>query len=101
MDHLDVPGDALARRMVAEAWDLFLRRQFPAVAKKLGIELAELEAAVEIVRGLETHPGRKFSTDRPHDIEPDVVVRRLADECLIQLNDAGPPRLPLSAAYRR
>jgi len=101
MDHLDVPGDALARRMVAEAWDLFLRRQFPAVAKKLGIELAELEAAVEIVRGLETHPGRKFSTDRPHYIEPDVFVRRVGEEYVIQLNDDGLPRLRVSRAYRR
>ncbi|HET7509430.1 MAG TPA: RNA polymerase factor sigma-54, partial [Solirubrobacterales bacterium] len=101
MDHLDVPGDALARRMVAEAWDLFLRRQFPAVAKKLGVELAELEAAVEIVRGLETHPGRKFSTDRPHYIEPDVFVRRVGEEYVIQLNDDGLPRLRVSRAYRR
>src|SRR6476659_2233831 len=35
----DVPADNLARRMLFEAWDLFLRRQFPAVAKKLGVEL--------------------------------------------------------------
>src|SRR5436305_13633000 len=101
MDHLDVPGGARARRLVAEAWALFLRRQFPAVAKKLGIELAELEAAVEIVRGLETHPGRKFSTERPHYIEPDVFVRRVGDEYIIQLNDDGLPRLRVSSAYRR
>src|SRR5918992_5224045 len=56
MDIQEIPEDALARRMVDEAWDLFLRRQFPAVAKKLGVELPELEAAVELVRNLETHP---------------------------------------------
>ena len=44
MDMREIPQDALARRMVYEAWDLFLRRQFPAVAKKLGVELPELEA---------------------------------------------------------
>src|SRR3954453_21055433 len=38
MDLKGVPADALARRMIFEAWDLFLRRQFPAVAKKLGVE---------------------------------------------------------------
>jgi RNA polymerase sigma-54 factor len=101
MDHLGVPPEGLARRMVAEAWDLFLRRQFPAVARKLGIELPELEEAVELVRGLETHPGRKFSTDRPHYIEPDVFVRRVGDEYVIQLNDDGLPRLRVSRAYRR
>jgi RNA polymerase sigma-54 factor len=101
MDILGVEPDALARRMVFEAWDLFLRRQFPAVAKKLGVELNELEEAVELVRTLETHPGRKFSTDRPHYIEPDVFVRRVGEEYVIQLNDDGLPRLRVSRAYRR
>lgn len=101
MDLKGIPEDALARRMVSEAWDLFLRRQFPAVAKKLGVELPELEEAVEIIKTLETHPGRRFSTDRPHYIEPDVFVRRVGDEYIIQLNDDGLPRLRVSRAYRR
>jgi RNA polymerase sigma-54 factor len=101
MDLRGIAEDALARRMICEAWDLFLRRQFPAVAKKLGIELPELEEAVEAVRSLETHPGRRFNTDRPHYIEPDVFVRRVGEEYIIQLNDDGLPRLRVSRAYRR
>jgi RNA polymerase sigma-54 factor len=101
MDMQGIEAESLARRMVAEAWDLFLRRQFPAVAKKLNVELPELEAALEVVRTLETHPGRQFSTDRPHYIEPDVFVRRVGDEYVIQLNDDGLPRLRVSRAYRR
>jgi RNA polymerase sigma-54 factor len=101
MDALGVEPDALARRMVLEAWDLFLRRQFPAVAKKLGVELSELEQALELIRSLETQPGRKFNTERPHYIEPDVFVRRVGDEYVIQLNDDGLPRLRVSRAYRR
>jgi RNA polymerase sigma-54 factor len=101
MDIKEISQDSLARRMIFEAWDLFLRRQFPAVAKKLGCELPELEAEIEIIRTLETHPGRQFSTDRPHYIEPDVFVRRVGDEYVIQLNDDGLPRLRVSRAYRR
>jgi RNA polymerase sigma-54 factor len=101
MDMKEIELESLARRMVDEAWDLFLRRQFPAVAKKLNVELPELEAALEVVRTLETHPGRQFSTDRPHYIEPDVFVRRVGDEYVIQLNDDGLPRLRVSRAYRR
>ncbi len=101
MDALGVEQDSLARRMVLEAWDLFLRRQFPGVAKKLGVELPDLEQALELIRTLETQPGRKFSTERPHYIEPDVFVRRVGDEYVIQLNDDGLPRLRVSRAYRR
>ena len=101
MDACGVPPDALARRIVQDAWDLFLRRQFPAVAKKLGVELADLEEELELIKTLETRPGRKFSTDRPHYIEPDVFVRRVGEEYVIQLNDDGLPRLRVSRAYRR
>ncbi|HEX6903997.1 MAG TPA: RNA polymerase factor sigma-54 [Thermoanaerobaculia bacterium] len=101
MNIREVPADHLCRQVVLEAWDLFLRRQFPAVAKKLNVELAELEPAVELIRTLETHPGRRFSTERPHYIEPDVFVRRVGDEYVIQLNDDGLPRLRVSRAYRR
>src|SRR5436305_2350195 len=41
MDIKGISQESLARRMIFEAWDLFLRRQFPAVAKKLGVELPE------------------------------------------------------------
>ncbi len=101
MDLREVEPEALVRRMIQEAWDLVLRRQFPAVAKKLGVELAELEEAVDLIRTLETNPGRKFSTERPHYIEPDVFVRKVGDEYVIQLNDDGLPRLRVSRAYRR
>ena len=101
MDARGVAEDALARRIILEAWDLFLRRQFPAVAKRLGVELAALEPELEMIKSLETHPGRKFSTERPHYIEPDVFVRRVGDEYVIQLNDDGLPRLRVSRAYRR
>lgn len=101
MDGRGVAADALARRIVDEAWDPFIRRQFGAVAKKLGVELSTLEEGVELIRTLETNPGRKFSTERPHYIEPDVFVRRVGDEHVIQLNDDGLPRLRVSRSYRR
>ncbi|MDX1999754.1 MAG: RNA polymerase factor sigma-54 [Thermoanaerobaculia bacterium] len=96
-----VPADHPARRMLAEHWDLFLHRQFPAIAKKLGIALSELEPAVELIKTLELRPGLKFSADRTQYIEPDVYVKKIGDEYLIQLNDDGMPRLRVSRAYRR
>jgi RNA polymerase sigma-54 factor len=96
-----VANDSLACRMVAESWDLFLKRQFPAIARRFGVELPDLEEFVELIRGLEVHPGRKFNTDRPHYIEPDVYVRRVGMDYVIQLNDDGLPRLRVSRAYRK
>ena len=101
LDASGVAEDDLARRVLEEHWELFLRRQFPAIAKKLGIELAELEPAVELIRTLETRPGRQFSSERAQYIEPDVHVYKVGGEYVIQLNDDGLPRLRVSRAYRR
>jgi RNA polymerase sigma-54 factor len=96
-----VGPEELARRMLEEAWEPFLRRQFAAVAKQFEIDLKELEPAVNLIRTLETRPGRKFTTERAHYIEPDVAVRKIGGEYVIQLNDDGLPRLRVSRAYRR
>jgi RNA polymerase sigma-54 factor len=95
------PTSALARRVLAEGWELFLRRQFQVLARQLGVELAELEPVVNLIKRLETRPGRAFSTDRPAYVEPDVYVVKVGDEYVVQLNDDGMPRLRVSGAYRR
>jgi RNA polymerase sigma-54 factor len=54
-----------------------------------------------VVKNLEPKPGRRFSTERTIYVEPDVAVRKIGDEYVIQLNEDGLPRLRISAAYRR
>jgi len=93
--------DSLAWRVVSEHWDAFLRRQFPAIAKAIGVDLALLEPAVELIRTLDLRPGRRFSTERTHYVEPDVAIVKVGDDYVIQLNDDGLPRLRISRAYRR
>jgi RNA polymerase sigma-54 factor len=101
LDFQGEPHDSLAWRMIEQHWDLFLKRQFPAIARDLGVELHDLEPAVERVKNLETRPGRKFGTERAHYVEPDVAVIKIGDDYIIQLNDDGLPRLRVSKAYRR
>jgi RNA polymerase sigma-54 factor len=101
---LDVRGEpegSLARRVLVEHWDAFLRRQYPQIAKALEIPLADLEPVIELIRTLETRPGRQFHNDRTHYIEPDVHVIKVGEEYVVQLNDDGLPKLRISRAYRR
>jgi len=100
-DLLGEPEDSIARQIVDEHWPAFLRRQYAPVAKALGVQLPELEPAIERIRCLETRPGRAFGNDRPVYVEPDVHVLKVGDEYVIQLNDDGLPRLRVSRAYRR
>lgn len=100
MDAMGEPEDSLARRMVTETWELFLHRQFQKIADQFGVDLAELEPAVEVIKTLDIRPGRAYGGERPHYVEPDVAVIKVGDEYVIQVNDDGMPRLRVSRAYR-
>lgn len=94
-------GDSLAYRIVAETWDLLLRRQYPQIARQLGVDIGVLEPALAVIRTLETRPGRQFGNERAQYIEPDVAVVKVGDDYVVQLNDDGLPRLRISRSYRR
>ncbi|MEM7582002.1 MAG: RNA polymerase factor sigma-54 [Acidobacteriota bacterium] len=101
LDAQGEPEDSLARLLVAERWEQFTRRKFEAIAKSLEIPLKKLQPAVETISRLDTRPGRKFSNDRTHYVEPDVYIVKVADSYVVQLNDNGLPRLRVSRAYRK
>jgi RNA polymerase sigma-54 factor len=93
--------NALIERINREHWPAFLNRQFAPLAKTLDVGMSEIQAAVEIIKNLEPKPGRKYSSERTIYVEPDVFVRKIDDEYVIQLSEDGLPKLRISAAYRK
>ena len=91
----------LVEKIVTQHWQEFLNRQFQPLSRALGVGMSELQAVVEIIKNLEPKPGRKYSNERTIYVEPDVAVRKIGDEYVIQLNEDGLPKLRISAAYRR
>ncbi|HEY3123317.1 MAG TPA: RNA polymerase factor sigma-54 [Thermoanaerobaculia bacterium] len=91
----------LIEKIVLVHWPEFLNRQFQQLSRSLGVGMSELQAVVEIIKNLEPKPGRKYSNERTIYVEPDVAVRKIGDEYVIQLNEDGLPKLRISAAYRR
>ena len=91
----------LIERIITEHWPEFLNRQFAPLARTLGVGMSQLQAVVEIIKNLEPKPGRKYSNERTIYVEPDVAVRKIGDDYVIQLNEDGLPKLRISAAYRR
>src|SRR6266542_6384885 len=91
----------LIEKIVLGHWPEFLNRQFQQLSRSLGVGMSELQAVVEIIKNLEPKPGRKYSNERTIYVEPDVAVRKIGDEYVIQLNEDGLPKLRISAAYRR
>ena len=92
--------DPIVLRILAEALDPLIKRDFRGVARQLGISVEEVAAAARILGRLEPRPGRAFGGEDPVYIVPDIYVHKIGDEFHVVLNDDGLPRLRINALYR-
>ncbi len=70
------------------------------IAKVLKISVDDVRAAVKIIQYLEPKPGRKFSTEEPAYIIPDIYVYKHGDGFKIVMNDDGLPKLKINRFYK-
>lgn len=71
------------------------------ITAALKISLEDFRAAVKIIQYLEPKPGRKFSTEEPSYIIPDIFVYKNEDSFQIVMNDDGLPKLRVSNFYKK
>jgi len=74
-------------------------RRYKEVAEALEVSVDEVLAALHQLRQLEPKPGRRFDSDAPIYVVPDVYVVRKGDQFEIRLNDDGLPRPRISPYY--
>ncbi|NIM02302.1 MAG: RNA polymerase factor sigma-54, partial [Acidobacteria bacterium] len=100
LKHLGEDGTA-AEQIVRFHMDKLQDRRFKELAGILGLEMDDLEAEIEIIRGLDPRPGQKYNTERSMYVVPDVYIVKIDDEYQVLLNEEGLPRLRISPTYRR
>jgi RNA polymerase sigma-54 factor len=77
------------------------RKNYAAVAKDLRCTVEEVYDVAQVIAELEPRPGRNFITEEPQYITPDVYVRKIGDDYLVDANDDGMPKLKISGFYRK
>jgi len=75
-------------------------QNYKAVSKALKKDINEIVAAVNIIKGMEPKPGRRFNDENPQYVSPDVYVYKSDDDFVIVLNDDGMPRLCINSFYQ-
>ena len=100
MDHLQVQDD-VARAIVDVHLALLERSDYAQLARVLGISLAEVRERIDLIRGLDPAPGRKYSEERTTYVVPDIIVTKEDGEYKVEVHDEGLPRLRISSYYRR
>ena len=91
---------SLASRIIRDHFELLTRRRIPELARKLGVDAEDVQAAIEEIGKLDPAPGRRFAEDNNRVVVPDVTVERDGDEWKIHLNSDYIPRLRISSTYR-
>jgi len=100
LKHLGQEGTP-AETIVRCHMDKLQTRRFKEISETLGIEMEDLQAEMEIIRGLDPRPGAKFGAQRSNYVVPDVYVVKIDEDYQIILNEDGLPRLRISPVYRR
>jgi RNA polymerase sigma-54 factor len=94
-------GDqSLPARIIGDCLTELETKNYPKIARKLGVDEEQVVAAVRRVLTLDPKPGRRFSTEEATYITPDIFVHKVEDRYVITLNDSGMPRLKINQLYR-
>jgi RNA polymerase sigma-54 factor len=94
------PRDSLAEKIVSEHLSLLKNRNYPAIAKRIGVSLDRVNRAASLISKLDPKPGKAFGGEVVQEIIPDVYVYKVEGDYVISLNDDGVPRLKINSLYR-
>jgi RNA polymerase sigma-54 factor len=92
--------DSVAEKIVSEHLSLLKNRNYPAIARRIGVSLETVNQAAFIISKLDPKPGKAFGGDVIQEIIPDVYVYKVEGEYVIYLNDEDIPMLRVNTSYK-
>ncbi len=93
-------GRSIAAEIIRDHFKLLSRRRIPDIARRMGIDVEEVQEAIEEISQLDPAPGRRFADDTNRSIMPDVIVEWDEDKWKVTLNSDYIPRLRISPTYK-
>ncbi len=100
LKHLGEEGSA-AETIVRHHMDKLQNRKYKELAEALNLPMDDLQAEIEIIKGLDPRPGQKYNFESSRYVVPDVYVVKIDADYQVLLNEEGLPRLRISPVYRR
>jgi len=97
-------GDRLAARLISEHFADLQQHRLPHLSKQIGIDVETLLEELQFIRTLDPYPGRRYSSEEPILISPEIYIEKLEendDEYVIYFADDGSPRLRVSQQYQQ
>jgi RNA polymerase sigma-54 factor len=95
----DMPDGA--DTVIEQHFDLLEREKYKEIARKMKITEEDVHEALEFIRTLTPFPGRKYSTESPRYVIPDLLVTMKEGQFVIVLNDEEIPVLGINPFFDR
>ena len=103
---LEVKGesDRLAAQLISEHLPDLQQHKLPHLAKQINSDVDTLLSELQFIRTLDPYPGRRYSSEEPILISPEIYIEKLDeadDQYIIYFADDGSPRLRVSQQYQQ
>src|SRR5215213_2696568 len=103
---LEVLGESnrLASKLISEHLSELQQHKLPHLSKQIGVDVETLLDELQFIRTLDPYPGRRYSSEEPILISPEIYIEKLDendDEYIIYFADDGSPRLRVSQQYQQ
>ncbi len=92
--------DEILVRMISEHMSNLEKKNYPAIAKDLKVDLEEIYEAAKVIMSLDPRPGREYTSEDPVYITPDVYIHKIGEKFFVVPNDDGLPKLKISNFYK-
>ena len=104
MAQLEVRGETerLATQLIRDHLAELQQHKLPHLSKQIGIDIETLAAELQFIRTLDPYPGRRYTSEEPILISPEIYIEKLDEngEYVIYFADDGSPRLRINPTYQ-
>ncbi len=94
-------GESLAADLVANHLEDLQPHRLQHLSKDTGVELHVLNEEINKIRILDPYPGRRYSSEEPIYVSPEVYIEKIEGDYVIYFTDDGSPRLRISPSLQQ
>jgi len=92
--------DSLAWRIVSNHLDDLAQKRHAEIAQAQKVSLEEVHRAATLIGTLNPHPGSPFAANENRYITPDLLVQKVDEKWVMQINDDWLPHPRISNVYK-
>ncbi len=94
-------GNSLAAELVQNHFEDLQPHRLQHLSKDVGVELHALNEEINKIRILDPYPGRRYSSEEPIYVAPEIYIEKIEGDFVIYFTDDGSPRLRISSTYQK